>query len=135
MRCPIDYLVVGFAGNKFKGEIVTELASAVEQGIIAVLDLAVISKAEDGSVIKVELANVEGLDKVMPTEAGQLITDEDVEEIADVLDENCSAGLLIIEHLWAKGLKQAILNAKGVLLAEGRIHPEAYAEICQKGEK
>lgn len=135
MRCPIDYLVVGFAGNKFKGEIVTELASAVEQGIIAVLDLAVISKTEDGSVIKVELADVEGLDKVIPTEAGQLITDEDVEEIADVLDENCSAGLLIIEHLWAKGLKRAILNAEGVLLAEGRIHPEAYAEITEKGEK
>jgi len=133
MRGPIDYIVVGFTGNKFKGDILAELATSVEQGVISVLDLVVIAKAEDGSVAKVELVDVEGLENILPANREELINEEDIAEIADVLDDNCSAGLLIIEHLWAKGLKKAILDADGVLLAEGRIHPDAYAEVIEKG--
>ncbi len=135
MRGPIDYIVVGFPGNKFKGEVLAELADAVEQGVIQVLDLAMIVKDEAGEVTMLEVsADDTALAKVFPYGEQQgLITDEDVAEVADVLDDNCSAGLLIVEQLWAKGLKQAILNADGVLLAEGRIHPEAYAELTEKG--
>lgn len=133
MRGPIDYIVVGFTGNKFKGDILAELATSVEQGVISVLDLAVIAKAEDGSVAKVELVDVEGLENILPANREELINEDDIAEIADVLDDNCSAGLLIIEHLWAKGLKKAILDADGVLLAEGRIHPDAYTEVIEKG--
>ncbi|MDQ5944243.1 MAG: hypothetical protein QG658_310 [Patescibacteria group bacterium] len=134
MRGPIDYIVVGFPGNNFKGEALGELAAEVEKGTIGVLDLAVISKDEEGNVTEVELTDQAGIADILPIDTSRgLITEEDVEEVANVLDENCSAGLLIIEHLWAKGLKQAILNADGVLLAEGRIHPEAYAELTEKG--
>lgn len=133
MRGPIDYIVVGFTGNRFKGDILAELAASVEQGVISVLDLAVIAKAEDGSVAKVELVDVEGLENILLANREELINEDDIAEIADVLDDNCSAGLLIIEHLWAKGLKKAILDADGVLLAEGRIHPDAYTEVIEKG--
>lgn len=135
MRGPIDYIVVGFTGNKFKGEVLAELADAVEQGVIQVLDLAMIVKDEAGEVTMLEMsADDAALAKVFPHGEQQgLITDEDVAEVAEVLDDNCSAGLLIVEQLWARGLKQAILNADGVLLAEGRIHPEAYAELTEKG--
>lgn len=136
MRGPIDYIVVGFPGNNFKGEILQELATASENGTIAVLDIALITKDEDGNVTKIELTDQPAIEAVLPADASRgLITDEDVEEVASVLDENCSAGLLIVEQLWAKGLKQAILNADGVLMADGRIHPEAYAEITEKGAK
>ena len=133
MRGPIDYIVIGFTGNRFKGDILAELAASVEQGVISVLDLAVIAKAENGSVAKVELVDVEGLENILLANREELINEDDIAEIADVLDDNCSAGLLIIEHLWAKGLKKAILDADGVLLAEGRIHPDAYTEVIEKG--
>ncbi len=35
------------------------------------------------------------------------------------------AGFLIIEQLWAKGLKEAIINAGGMLLNDGLVHPDA----------
>ncbi len=57
MRGPIDYIVVGFPGNNFKGEILQELATASENGTIAVLDIALISKDEDGNVAKIELTD------------------------------------------------------------------------------
>lgn len=133
MRGPIDYVVVGFVGNKFDGSIMKELGAAVESGSIGVLDLAIVVKDKAGGVTKVEAAALG--DEIVNALAGLnigdggLIGDDDVAEIGDVLDPDCSAGLLIIEHLWAKPLKQAIINANGVLLAEGRIHPEAAAEI------
>jgi hypothetical protein len=136
MRGPIDYIVIGFPGNNFKGEVIKELATASKQDTIAILDLALISKDADGNITKIELTDQPAIESVLKVDALQgLITEEDVEEVGSVLAEDCSAGLLIVEQLWAKGLKQAILNADGVLMAEGRIHPEAYVEITQKGAK
>lgn len=43
------------------------------------------------------------------------ITEEDILEIIEAIPEG-TAALLIIEHLWAKGLKQAIRDAGGVLV-------------------
>lgn len=134
MRAPIDYLAVGFEGNNFKGEILAELATAVDNGTIAVLDLAVIAKDESDTVAKIELADIgnDVVQKLLPSGSSGLISDDDVAEIAELVEPNCSVGLLIIEQLWAKGLKQAIINANGVVIAEGRIHPDAAAELNQK---
>jgi uncharacterized membrane protein len=131
MRGPIDYIIVGFPGNNFKGEILKELAVAVDNKSIAVLDLAVITKDAKGNVTKVEATSLDTdtLAKLGLSGDAGLISDEDVEEVGSILDNNCSAGLLIVEMLWAKGLKQAIINANGVLLAEGRIHPDADQEL------
>jgi hypothetical protein len=136
MRGPIDYIIIGFEGNNFKGEVLKELEKAVNDGIINVLDLAVILKDNDGNVQSVELSNL-GSDlakKVSDSKskAVALITPEDVAETGELLENNTSAGLLIIEQLWAKGLKKAIINANGVLVAEGRIHPDASAELNDK---
>ena len=46
---PVDYLVVEFPGSKFNGEIMPELLALVRRGVVRMLDLAVISKNEDGS--------------------------------------------------------------------------------------
>jgi hypothetical protein len=133
MRGPIDYLIVQFHGNNFKGEVLDELAAATEKGIIGVLDLAVIVKDKEGNVTSVELSNLEGevVDQVEKTreKMGTLITEEDIEEVTELLDNDTAVGLLIIEQLWAIGLKKALINAGATLVSEGRIHPEAAEEL------
>lgn len=132
MRGPIDFLIVEFPGNNFKGEVLRELNQAVEAGTIAVLDLQLITKDEHGHISSAEIteASAGAFGELAGTMApSSLIAPDDVAEVADVMDNNSSAGLLIIEHLWAKGLKQAIINADGMLVADGRIHPDAYAQI------
>ena len=62
-------------------------------------------------------------------------TKEDIDEMGDLLENNTAAGLLVIEQLWAKPLKKALLDANGVLVAEGRIHPEAAQELDNGGDK
>ena len=43
------YLVVEFPGGELNGEIVPELANLVHQGVVRVLDLVVIKKADDAN--------------------------------------------------------------------------------------
>lgn len=138
MRGPIDYIIVNFKGNKFTGEVLEELAKVVKDGTIAVLDIALITKDKDGAVAALELsdmkdAGVADFAKSNQVESG-LITAEDVAEVGDIIADNSSVGLLVIEQLWAKGLKKAIIGAGGELIAEGRIHPEAAEELNKKGE-
>ena len=133
MRGPIDYIVVGVEGNNFDGSILSALTDAIDKGIIRLVDFAIVMRDEEDNVTKVSVADtgnelVMGFaEQYMPQE--KLINDDDVEEVADLIEKNCAAGLLVIEQLWAKPLKEALINANGVLLAEGRIHPEAAEEI------
>ncbi|MCA9350913.1 hypothetical protein KC874_04435 [Candidatus Saccharibacteria bacterium] len=133
MRGPIDYIVVGFEGNNFDGSILSALTDAIDKGIIRLVDFAIVMRDEEDNVTKVSVADtgnelVMGFaEQYMPQE--KLINDDDVEEVADLIEKNCAAGLLVIEQLWAKPLKEVLINANGVLLAEGRIHPEAAEEI------
>lgn len=133
MRGPIDYIVVAFEGDNFNGEILDALGVAMENETIDVLDLAVIAKDVDGEVSSLEIASIES-DVIKELAAkknseGELITEEDVEEVGEILENDTAAGLLIIEQLWAIDLKKAITNANGTLVAEGRIHPDAAKEL------
>lgn len=138
MRGPIDYIVLEFAGNQFKGEVLNALTDAVNKKIIDVLDIALIHKDKEGNVTTMELSNVDNelaqaIDLQHKKNVG-LITLDDEEEVGELLDLNNSAGILIIEQLWAKDLKKALLNANGKLVSEGRIHPDAAAELEEEEE-
>lgn len=132
MRGPIDYIVVGFEGNNFKGEILRELQAASENGTIAVLALVLVAKDSDGAVTTVELDKNTVSVASSFTLNNDLVSEEDVIEVGDVLENNTAAGLLVVEHLWAKGLKEAIINAGGFLITDGRIHPDAMNELNEE---
>lgn len=129
MLGPLDYVVVGFKGNNFNGSIVKELTKAVDSGVIRVLDLLFIIKDEDGSVIGGEFKDQSedlkaAFGKLKVEEDMPLFTESDMDKVGELMENDTAAGVLIIEQLWAKGLKKAILDAGGSLIAEGRIHPE-----------
>jgi hypothetical protein len=131
MKGPIDYIVVGFDGLKFDGSIMKALADAIDKGTIRLLALSVLAKDENGDVGELNIADLgdDYLLEISATTADDLISEEDVSEVGELLPNNTAAGLLIIEHLWAIPLKEAIINANGTLIAEGRIHPDAQDEL------
>ena len=139
MRGPIDYIIVGFEGNKFDGSILQTLGDAVDKGIIGLVSMSFITKDSEGNVATLDMD--ESSDEVIATftEKYQVSSDkvdqDDIDEMADLLENNTSAGLLVIEQLWALPLKKALINANGVLLAEGRIHPDAAYELNEEGEQ
>lgn len=136
MRGPIDYIIVGFEGNQFKGDILRAIAEAIDKGIIGLVALTLIVKDGEGNVKKISLSDTGDTYALEFEQKYQgdpsLIDNDDIDEVADLLENNTSAGLLAIEQLWAIPLKKAIVDAKGVLVAEGRIHPDAAAELNNK---
>lgn len=140
MLGPVDYVVVGFEGNNFDGSVLAELKKAAQNGIIRVLDLVFIMKEADGSVVVGEFsdqsdelkASFGGLDIGDDT---PLLTENDIAALGEDMEPNTAAGAVIIEHLWAKGLKQALIDAGGYLLADGRIHPDdVEADLAELNE-
>ena len=47
---PVEYLIVAFPGNEFRGEIAPALADLVEAGTIRIIDIAFAGKDADGEV-------------------------------------------------------------------------------------
>jgi len=122
---PVDYLIIGFPGNKFRGEIAPAIADLVEAGTIRIIDIAFVGKDADGSTVAMELTDLdpdvqEGLEK-LGIEVGGLFSDEDLMGAAEGLEPNSSAALLIWENVWARKVAQAMRDAGGVPLAFERI--------------
>src|SRR4051812_33743422 len=129
MLGPIDYIVVGFRGHNFDGSIMDELSQAVGAGIIRVVDLFFIMKDERGEVSVGEYQDQpeefrQALAGLGIGETTPLFAEEDIDKLAEGMEPDSAAGVLVIEQVWAKGLKSALLKADGVLLGEGRIHPD-----------
>ena len=125
---PVDYLMVRFPGNKFTGKIAPELLRLEKAGIVRVIDLVFLIKDEKGKLGTIEPKNLEGpvgdAFRELSKNTSEWFTEPDIEVIASTLPNNCSAGLLLFEHLWAVGFKNALLEADAELIDMGRISPE-----------
>ena len=125
---PVDYLVVAFPGNQFKGEIGPALADLVEDGTIRIIDIAFVSKDAEGNAVAMELTELapdvqEGLEKA-GVEVGGLFNEDDLMDAADGLEPNSSAAVLVWENVWARKVAQAMRNAGGELVTFQRIPHE-----------
>jgi uncharacterized membrane protein len=135
---PIDFIALEFPGNRFKGEILPDLFELVDKGIIRIIDLVIIMKDQDGQVAVRELreldpAHIE-IFSPLNAEVNQMITESDINMIAEKLADNSTAGILLIENLWAKKTQQAMMDANGRLVMFERIPhdvvEEALADIA-----
>ena len=126
---PIDYLVLEFPGNKMTGEAFPLLVDLVDRGVVRILDLVFVRKEIDGSVVGLELADLNGdgeLDlSVFEGASSGLVGDDDIQETGSVLEPGSSAGLLVYENVWAAPFAAAVRLSGGQLVASGRIPVQA----------
>jgi Family of unknown function (DUF6325) len=122
---PVDYLIVAFPGNQFRGEIAPALAELVESNTIRIIDIAFVGKASDGSTASFELMEldpeVQSALEGIGIEVSGLFNEEDLEAAAEELEPNSSAALLVWENVWARNVAQAIRNAGGEVLDFDRL--------------
>ena len=140
MLGPIDYIAVTFKGNNFDGSVLKALADATQRGLIRVVDLVFVIKHADGNVEWAEIEDQEDDLKEVATLLGHkgdlpLLTEDDVQKLGAQMANDTSAGILVIEQLWAIPLKEALLHVGGELLAEGRIHPDTVAAAVEEFEQ
>jgi Family of unknown function (DUF6325) len=117
---PVDYMIVAFPGNQFKGEIAPALAKLVESGTIRIIDLAFVGKSAKGDVVAMELTDIDpevrkGFENA-GVEVNGLFNEEDLQAAGEELEPNSSAALLVWENVWAREVAQAMRNAGGEVL-------------------
>ena len=149
---PIQLFVVGFDHPEFHGEIIAELANLAENDAIRVVDALAVHKDADGEIEVAHLSTLteeeaieigtvigalvglgiegeEGMEMgaVVGAEAGaeglEIFDDDDAWDIIEDIPNDSAAALILVEHHWAVGLRNAIANAGGVRISDGLIDP------------
>ena len=135
---PVDYLVVEFpAGQQnFTGEAAEQLLRLHDSGIIRVMDLVIIGKGEDGTVMAQELADLEDMGGFarLETELAETLAEEDVIAFGEVMEPGSIGAVLVYENLWAAGFASAVRHAGGQLITQGRIPVQAIIAAIEADE-
>jgi uncharacterized membrane protein len=149
---PVQLLVLGFVEPEFRGEVIAELEKLRESDTVRVIDAVGVYKHADGEIETVHLSNLspeeavelgatigalvglgaageegaaEGAELGAEAAADGIDVFEGAEQW-DVLEDippNTAAALILIEHHWAVGLRDAVVRAGGFGLGETFISP------------
>jgi Family of unknown function (DUF6325) len=139
---PVQLVSLGFEpGASFEGRIADELARLASDRTIRILDLLFIGRDPDSD----EFVVLEHQEESMGSIVGALLgvrlegqeeqehsfgfTQGEIEEMAVGLEPGGSAGLLLVEHVWARDLKRAVRDAGGRMLGESFLTPETVASV------
>jgi uncharacterized membrane protein len=133
---PLDYAVIGFPGNKFKGEIAPEIYRLAEEGLIKIVDVIFISKDKDGQFTALELNDLtdEEYAQFVPLaeHMDPLFTPEDVASLAESVPPNCSALVLLWQNIWTQKFRRAVANSNGQLLVHERVPAEVLNAVMDE---
>jgi hypothetical protein len=130
---PIEFLALKFPGNEFRGDIIPALSDLVEDETIRIIDLLFVQKMADGSVRVVELADLGEEDylsfEAVVSDVSGLLSHDDARQIANALEPNSSASLMLFENVWATKFVEAVIEAKGEVIVSERIPRSMLEEM------
>lgn len=132
---PIDFIALEFKTDRLTGESLPALLELVQKEIIRVIDLVIILKDQDGQyqVLEIEELAPDMLAVFDPLEVeiSGIIQVEDIEMIAEAMEDNTTAALLLFENLWAIGFGEAVTRASGRMVMYDRIPFEVVNETME----
>jgi uncharacterized membrane protein len=150
---PVQLLVLGFNNAEFHGEISRELERLRESGTVRVIDALAVHKDAEGEIEVQHLSNLtreeaielgskvaalvglgiageEGMHAAgeigveQAAAHGLEVFDDELEwDVVGEIPDDSAAALILLEHLWAVPLRDAIARAGGYRLADGMISP------------
>jgi uncharacterized membrane protein len=124
----VELAVLEFPGSKFKGEIIPALAELVDDGIVRILDLAIVTKGDDGTITTIELSELDDETGAafddLDGEVTGLLSEDDLLAAGEALSAGSTAAVIVWEDVWARRLVEAIRGAGGRLVAHDRLDAE-----------
>jgi hypothetical protein len=132
---PVQVLVVGFEEPSLSGEVLAELTSLADAGVVRLIDVLLVSRTEDGLDT---LPAPPGADPDLGRLAAAFLseTEDDDHRIGhgateptawsldDAVPPGGAAAVAFIEHMWAQPLVHAVRRAGGRLLDETWLAPD-----------
>jgi Family of unknown function (DUF6325) len=129
---PVSYLIVEFPGSKMTGEGLAKLVDLVDRGLVRILDLVFVSRAKDGTVSRLELADMDADGDfdvtVFEGVSSGLLDESDLVDAQPVIQPGSSAGILVFENRWAADFVEALRSGGAELVAAGYIPHDAILE-------
>jgi len=120
---PVDVAVILFDGNKFNGDVAPALADLNDSGTVRIIDLALVRKGADGTATVIEANDADVADTFEGVSETQfdLLSEEDLAEIADGLEADSSALVVVWENTWAARFAAAVRGSRGRVITQERI--------------
>ena len=142
---PVQVLVVGYERPAFSGEVLAEFTRLREAGIVRLVDLLLVSRAQDGALETVAAPSELGADlgalaaallgrsadeaAGRPETADADSADVTAWSLADAVPPGSAAAVALIEHLWAGPLAAAVRRTGGQPLEETWLAPGDVAAL------
>ena len=156
---PVQLLVIGFEHPDFHGQIRDELEKLRESDTVRVIDALAVYKDAAGDMEVMHLSNlskdeaielgskvaaliglgidgeegmIEGAElgaEVAAEKGIHVFSDEEAWDVLEDIPNDSAAALLLIEHHWAVGLRDAIVQAHGIGISDSFIHPADLVAI------
>ena len=132
---PIDFIAIEFKTDQLTGESLPALLELVKKRIIRVIDLVIIRKDQDGNyqVLEIEelAPDILAVFDPLEVEISGIIQVEDIEVIAEAMEANTTAALLLFENLWAIEFGEAVIRSSGRMVMYDRIPFEVVNETLE----
>jgi uncharacterized membrane protein len=145
---PVQMMVLGFSEPDFTGKIAAELDKLRAHEFVRIVDALVVKKDDAGEITALQVSDLspeeamemgaiagaliglgagdaEAGAEIGAAEGadGHVIPDEETWFVADAIPNGSAAAIVLLEHLWAIPLRDAIVDAGGIALADEWIHP------------
>ena len=120
---PVDLAVIGFAGELRQGGVRQAIADAVDRGSVRVLDVLLVRKEADGTVLMFDAESSGESDELLgfPTDLPDLVGEEDARAIAEEMPLDSTVVVIAWENTWAAEIAASINELDGQVLVMERI--------------
>jgi len=149
---PLQLITIGFGQAALPLDFINQLRRLRERGVVRLVDAAFVAKDEHDGLTTIKATDIEADEAVflgmvagalvgygalgekgmdLGAEVGAIssedgffgLSKDDLDEIADRIPRGTSATFILLEHLWAIGLKEAMRNSGGEVIGQGFITP------------
>jgi uncharacterized membrane protein len=120
---PVDVAVIAFDGNRFNGDVAPAITALQDSGTVRIIDLTFVSKGSDGTITVDEVADsgvADAFERLTTTQF-DLLSEDDLTEIAEDLDPNSSAMVVVWENSWAARLSASLRDSHARIVDMERI--------------
>jgi uncharacterized membrane protein len=155
---PMQMVVITFPKPEIPMDLRNQLRQVRDQGLVRMVDAVFVSKDEHTDIAVLEGSDLDedefallgilaraffgygaagesGLEAAIASDLetpGRDIfglDEDDLLEIADSIPAGSAALFILLEHVWALGLREAVVSSRGNVIANGWITPETLAAV------
>lgn len=130
---PVEYIVIHFDSDRFGTDIVPAITALLDNRLVRLIDLAVVSKSSAGDVVILEAQELTPeIAHVFARVSGEfkpLLSEGDLMELGEGLPSGTAGAAMLFEHVWASSFGEALRAANGRLVLAERIPHEVMKEV------